>query len=179
MEARVLIEIHQNIFFSCLPGKFKLSLPDVGVEQDWKDDFVALAFLTGFLGPWIWKIRVALLYFCCLFSVALGNWVRTGQSAHNLLGLECPVRFPKSLLDVQPFFCFVFFRCSRHHHFISRFKLGAVDFDKHPFNSGLNVRVSICSESRTCAAVQETLSEKTRSRTQAKPVYIIITCLFA
>ena len=60
--------------------------------------------------------------FLVFFFVALGNWVRTGQSAHNLQGLECLVRFPKSLLAVQPFCCFVFFRCSRHHHFISRFK---------------------------------------------------------
>ena len=34
MEARVLMEINQFFLFSCLPGKFKLSLPDVGVEQD-------------------------------------------------------------------------------------------------------------------------------------------------
>ena len=35
MEARVLMEINLNIFlFSCLPGKFKHSLLDVGVEQD-------------------------------------------------------------------------------------------------------------------------------------------------
>ena len=90
-------------YFHASREKFKLSLPDVGVEQDWKDDFVALAFLTGFLGPRIWQSRVALLYFCCWFSVAFGNWVRTGQSAHNLQGLECLVRFPKSFWPFSRF----------------------------------------------------------------------------